>query len=139
MQPDGVNLWYSKRRLVDLTEIIVLNVKGLRHWVAKIYFIVKLWFYLTILFSVFVRTWLELFYFRETSRGKELKEINMAWVNWASTELKRRRMWWYDLMFWREKLYKSTEYSAIFSLWNFRKSSYNVVIFRYIYNLNNHQ
>ena len=36
LQPDGVNLWYFKLRLLDLTEIIVWNVYGLRHWVEKI-------------------------------------------------------------------------------------------------------
>ena len=34
-RPDGANLWYFKLRLFDLTEFIVWNIKGLRHWVAK--------------------------------------------------------------------------------------------------------
>ena len=36
MQPDDVNLWYFKLTLFDLTAFIVWNIKGLRHWVAKI-------------------------------------------------------------------------------------------------------
>ena len=37
LQPDSVNLWYFKLRLLDLTEFKVWNIKGLQHWVAKIY------------------------------------------------------------------------------------------------------
>ena len=33
---DGVNLWYLKLRFFQLTEFIVWNIWGLRHWVAKI-------------------------------------------------------------------------------------------------------
>ena len=33
---DGVNLWYFKLRFFHLTEFIVWNISGLRHWVAKI-------------------------------------------------------------------------------------------------------
>ena len=29
LQPNGVNLWYFKFRLFDLTELIVWNIKGL--------------------------------------------------------------------------------------------------------------
>ena len=36
LQPDGVNLLYLKLRLFDLTELIGLDILGLRHWVAKI-------------------------------------------------------------------------------------------------------
>ena len=36
LQPDGVNLRYVNLRLIDLTEFIVWNISGLRHWVAKI-------------------------------------------------------------------------------------------------------
>jgi len=36
MQPDGVNLWYFKLRLFNKTGFIVLNIKGLQHWTAKI-------------------------------------------------------------------------------------------------------
>ena len=35
-QPDGENLWYYKLRLLDLTELIVWNIKGLGEWVAKL-------------------------------------------------------------------------------------------------------
>ena len=37
LQPDAVNRWYFKLRLFDLTEFKVWNIKGLRHWVAKIF------------------------------------------------------------------------------------------------------
>ena len=36
MQPDGVNLGYFKLRLYNKTGFIVLNIKGLQHWTAKI-------------------------------------------------------------------------------------------------------
>ncbi len=36
LQPYGVHLWYFKLRLFGLTEFIVWNVKGPRHWVARI-------------------------------------------------------------------------------------------------------
>ena len=36
LQPDGVNRWYFKIRLFDLTEFIVWNIKCLQHQVAKI-------------------------------------------------------------------------------------------------------
>ena len=36
VQPYGVNSWYFKLRLFDLTEFILWNIQGLRHWVAKI-------------------------------------------------------------------------------------------------------
>ena len=36
LQSDDVNLWYFKLRLFGLTEFIVWNIKGPRHWVAKI-------------------------------------------------------------------------------------------------------
>ena len=36
LQSDDINLCYFKLRLLDLTEFIVWNIKGLRHWVAKI-------------------------------------------------------------------------------------------------------
>ena len=35
LQPDGVNLWYFKLRLFDLTELIVWNIKGLEKRVAN--------------------------------------------------------------------------------------------------------
>ena len=35
-QPVGLNLWNFKLRLLIVTEFKVLNIKGLRHWVAKI-------------------------------------------------------------------------------------------------------
>ena len=38
MQPDGVNLWYFKLILFNLTELLVWNVSGVWHWVAKIKF-----------------------------------------------------------------------------------------------------
>ena len=36
LQPDGVLLWYFNLRLFDLTELIVLNIKGLGKRVAKL-------------------------------------------------------------------------------------------------------
>ena len=36
MISDDINLFNFKLRLFDLTEFIVWNIKGLRHWVAKI-------------------------------------------------------------------------------------------------------
>ena len=36
LQSDDVNIWYFKLRFFILTEFIVWNIKGLRHWVAKI-------------------------------------------------------------------------------------------------------
>ena len=36
LQLKGVNLWFFKLRLFNLTEIIVWNIKGLQHQVAKI-------------------------------------------------------------------------------------------------------
>ena len=36
LKPNGVNLWYFKLILFDLTELIVWNIKGLRHWNLKI-------------------------------------------------------------------------------------------------------
>ena len=36
LQPYNVNLWYFILRLFDLKESIAWNIKGLRHWVAKI-------------------------------------------------------------------------------------------------------
>ena len=35
-QPDGVNLWYFKLKLFDLTKLSVWNTKGLHHQVEKI-------------------------------------------------------------------------------------------------------
>ena len=37
LQSDGLNHWYIKHRLFDLTDFIVWNIKGLRHQVAKMY------------------------------------------------------------------------------------------------------
>ena len=36
MQPDGVNIWYFKVKLFDLTELFVQYIKGIRHWAEKI-------------------------------------------------------------------------------------------------------
>ena len=36
MKHDYVNLWYFKLKLLDLTEFIVWNIKGLWHWIVKI-------------------------------------------------------------------------------------------------------
>ena len=36
LQPDGVNLWYFKLRLLDQKELTVWNIKSLQHRVAKI-------------------------------------------------------------------------------------------------------
>ena len=36
IEPDDVNLKYFKLRLLALAELIVWNIKGLRHGVAKI-------------------------------------------------------------------------------------------------------
>ena len=36
LQPDGINLWYFKLSLLDLKWFIVWNIKGPRHWNAKI-------------------------------------------------------------------------------------------------------
>ena len=36
VNPYGVNLWYFKLRLFDLTELIVWHILCLRHWVATI-------------------------------------------------------------------------------------------------------
>ena len=36
LQTDDISLWYFKLRLLGLTWFIVWNIKGLRHWVAKI-------------------------------------------------------------------------------------------------------
>ena len=36
LQLDVVNLWYFKLRLFDLTKLMIWNIKGLRHRVAKI-------------------------------------------------------------------------------------------------------
>ena len=33
--PDGVNLWYFNLRFFHLTEFVVWNILGLRHWVAR--------------------------------------------------------------------------------------------------------
>ncbi len=35
LQPDVVNLWYFKLILFDLTEVIVWNIDGLRHWIGS--------------------------------------------------------------------------------------------------------
>ena len=36
LKPDDSNLRYFKHRGFDLTEFQVSNIKGIRHWVAKI-------------------------------------------------------------------------------------------------------
>ena len=47
LQPFDLNLWYFKLRLFDLTEFIIWNIYGLRHWVFrdigiwKVEFVVK--------------------------------------------------------------------------------------------------
>ena len=50
LQHESVNLWYFKLKLFDVTELIFLNIKGLRYWdivVRKSEFVAKAQFFPT--------------------------------------------------------------------------------------------